>query len=84
MVKGVLSNGVEFVSSGFFEYSSNDAWCEGIKMWKTIDNTSQGTCRAWRPSQWTLLSKVHYKNSRLIFIIWFPTLLTWSTFLEMV
>jgi hypothetical protein len=25
MVKGVLSNGVEFVSSGFFEYSSNDA-----------------------------------------------------------
>ncbi len=51
MVKGVPSNGVEFVSCGVLEYSFNDAWCEGIKMWETTDNISQGTYRAWRPSQ---------------------------------
>ncbi len=51
MVKGVPSNGVEFVNCGVLEYSSNDVWCEGIKMWETTDNISQGTSRAWRPSQ---------------------------------
>jgi hypothetical protein len=40
---------VEFVSCGVLEYSSNDAWCEGIKMWKIANNISQGTYKAWRP-----------------------------------
>jgi hypothetical protein len=49
-----------------FEYSSDDVWCEGIKMWETTYNINQGTSRAWRP-----FNKPFYLNFTIKILDWY-------------